>query len=102
MIAQQLNTLCASYQNVDGMSIHSASGIDTADIIGVKQSLTWGTPMGGMMTATATFEGVSGPLRYVRVWDGAVFIEEFAVAAGEGVEVVSQDVTIAIQHRARG
>ncbi|MFV8173418.1 hypothetical protein [Mycolicibacterium peregrinum] len=53
------------------------------------------------MTAAATFDEVSGHVAYVRVWDDTVFIEEFPVNAGEGVDVVAQDVTVAIQHRVK-
>ena len=97
----QLNTLCASYGNVDKMSLHTASGTDASDMIGSKVSLTWGSPSSGVMTSSATFEDVTATVKYVRVWDDAVFVEEFPVNAGAGVEIVGQDVTVAIQHRAR-
>lgn len=100
MIATQLNTLCAAYGNVDKMSLHTTSGVDTSNMLGAKLSLSaWSTPTNGVMTASATFPAVSGEVRFVRVWDDTVFIEEFPVNAGEGVEVVAQDVTVAIQHR---
>ncbi|MES5383837.1 hypothetical protein ABVN64_30030 [Mycolicibacterium conceptionense] len=100
MIASQLNTLCAAYANVDKMSLHTASGLDTSNMLGDKESLSaWSAPANGVMTAAATFEEVTGAVRFVRVWDDTVFIEEFPVNAGEGVEVVAQDVTVAIQHR---
>lgn len=102
MIASQLNTLCAAYGNVDKMSLHTASGVDTSNMLGSKVSLSaWSTPTNGVMTASATFGAVSGEVAYVRVWDDTVFIEEFPVNAGEGVEVVDQDVTVAIQHRVK-
>lgn len=102
MIASQLNTLCAAYGNVDMASLHSASGVDTSNMLGAKVSLSaWSTPTNGVMTATAAFADVTGSLAYVRVWDGTVFIEEFPVNAGEGVDVVTQDVTLAIQHRVK-
>lgn len=101
MIPAQLNTLCAAYGNVDGMSLHSASGTDDADMIGTKQALTWGTPTDGLMTSTATFTAVTGSVCFVRVWDGATFIDEFSVNGGVGVEIAGQDVTAAVQHKVR-
>lgn len=101
MIPAQLNTLCAAYGNVDGMSLHTASGTDTSNMLGTKQSLAWGTPTNGVMSSTATFDDVTGSVCFVRVWDGTVFIEEFPVNAGEGVDIVGQDVTVAIQHRVK-
>lgn len=103
MIPGQLNTLCAAYGNVDKMSLHTASGVDTSNMLGAKVTLSaWSAPTDGVMTATATFAAVSGSVRFVRVWDDTVFIEEFPVNAGEGVDVVSQSVTVAIQHRVNG
>lgn len=101
MIAAQLNTLCAGYQNVDRMSIHTASGTDTSNMIGSKQTLTWGSPSSGVMTSSATFSAVTATVKYVRVWDDTVFIDEFPVNVGVGVEVFDQDVTVAIQHRVK-
>lgn len=102
MIPAQLNTLCAAYNNVDGMSVHTTSGVDTSNMLGVKVALSaWSTPTGGIMTATATFDNITGAVCYVRVWDGTTFIDEFPVNGGTGVEVVAQDVTVAIQHRVK-
>lgn len=102
MIASQLNTLCAAYGNVDKASLHTASGVDTSNMLGAKASLSaWSTPTNGVMTATVTFGAVSGSVAYVRVWDDTVFVEEFPVNAGAGVDVVAQDVTLAIQHRVK-
>lgn len=102
MIPGQLNALCAAYGNVDGMSLHTASGTDTSNMLGSKVSLAaWGAPSNGVMSSSATFSDVTGNLCYVRVWDATVFIEEFPVNAGAGVEVVGQDVTVAIQHRVK-
>ena len=47
----------------------------------------------------SNYAGAGDAVRFVRVWDDTGFIEEFPVNAGEGVEVVAQDVTVAIQHR---
>lgn len=102
MISTQLNALCASYGNVDKVSLHSASGVDTSNMLGSKVSLSaWSTPTNGVMTATATFTAVSGHVAFVRVWDDTVFIEEFPVNAGDGVDVVAQDLAVAVQHRVR-
>lgn len=102
MIAAQLNTLCAAYGNVDRLSLHTASGTTTANMIGSKALLSlWSTPTGGVMTSSATFPSVSGDVKYVRAWDDTVFIEEFPINAGEGVTVVAQNVTVAVQHRVR-
>lgn len=100
MITSQLNELCAAYGNVDGMSLHTASGVDDSNMLGSKESLTWGTPTNGVMSSSVTFDEVNGAVRFVRVWDGDTFIEEFPINAGTGVEVVAQPVTVAIQHRA--
>ncbi len=102
MITAQLNTLCAAYGNVDRLSLHTASGTDTSNMIGSKVLLAaWSSPASGVMTSSATFSSVSATVKYVRAWDDTVFIEEFPVAAGGGVTVVAQNVTVAIQHRVR-
>ncbi|OBB15453.1 hypothetical protein A5731_00345 [Mycolicibacterium conceptionense] len=101
MIPSQLNTLCAAYGNVDGMSLHSASGVDESDMLGSKVALTWGTPAGGIMSATGEFESASGAVRFVRVWDGDLFVDEFPVNAGMGVELDDQDLVVGIQHRVK-
>lgn len=102
MIPAQLNTLCAAYGNVDGMSLHTASGTDTSNMLGSKESLSaWSSPANGVMSSTATFDDVSGLVCFVRVWDDTVFVEEFPVNAGAGVQVVDQPVTVAIQHRVK-
>lgn len=101
MIPMQLNTLCAAYGNVDGMSLHTASGVDASDMLGSKESLTWNTPTAGVMSAAATFEDVTGAVCFVRVWDGTTFIEEFSVNGGDGIDAVAQDVTVGIQHRVK-
>ena len=100
--SSQLNVLCAAYQNVDGMSLHISSGVDESDMAGVKQSISWSEPAGGIMAASATFAEVTALVRYVRVWDGSLFIDEFPVNSGSGVDLVGQDVTVGIQHRVRG
>lgn len=100
MIPAQLNTLCAAYGNVDKMSLHTTSGMDASNMLGAKVSLAaWSTPTNGVMTSTATFTGVTGSVAFVRVWDDTVFIEEFPVNGGVGIDVVGQNVTVAIQHR---
>ena len=102
MIPAQLNALCSAYGNVDMMSLHTTSGVDASNMLGAKAALVWSAPTAGVMTGTVTFAGVTGRVSHVRVWDGSVFIEEFPVSAGAGVDVVGQSVTVAIQHRVRG
>jgi hypothetical protein len=72
----QLNLACASLQNIDLVSLHTADPGNTgANDSGIaKQTLTWSTPSAGYMKATATFANVSGTFTHVGLWDGAVFI----------------------------
>lgn len=101
MNVDQLNTLCAAYGNVDGLSIHTASGVDSSNRIGDVESVSWDSPAGGVMSASVTFPEVSGEPKFLRAWDGAVFVEEFPINSGRGVQIVGQDLTVVLQHRVK-
>ena len=101
MNQDQLNTLCESYQNIDGMTLHTDdpgnlgsndSGIDLA-------ALTWSDAVTGVMSATGTFTEVpAGEYPYVGLWDGEVFIESVALNL-----VVSQTIPVyvTVEHHAK-
>lgn len=76
MLATQLNTVCAALTNIDKVSLHTGDPGNTGenDSGETKQSLSWSTPSGGWMEATATFEGVSGSFTHIGLWDDDVFI----------------------------
>lgn len=101
MNAAQLNLLCAAYGNVDGISVHSAPGIDDSNMIGTVEALSWSEPSNGVMSSSATFEDVNAEPKYLRVWAGAEFVEEFPINGGQGVQIVGQDLAVVLQHRAR-
>jgi hypothetical protein len=101
MNSAQLNLLCGAYQNVDKMSLHTGDpGSNGANDSGItKATLSWGTPVDGVMSATATFASVpAGNYPYVGLWDGAVFIEGFAFNV-----VTSQTIPlyVTVQHHAK-
>ena len=78
MNQDQLNTLCEAYGNVDGVTLHTDNPGNTGDYDSgiAKETLTWGTPITGVMSATAAFDAVpAGDYPYAGVWAGAVFIE---------------------------
>ncbi|MCK9468671.1 MAG: hypothetical protein M0Q49_04580 [Porticoccaceae bacterium] len=101
MNVDQLNTLCAAYGNVDGLSIHTASGVDSSNRIGDVVAVSWSPPSAGAMSASVTFPGVTGEPKFLRAWDGAVFVEEFPINNGRGVQIVDQDLTVVLQHRVK-
>jgi hypothetical protein len=99
MLATQLNTVCASLQNIDKVSLHTDDpGNNGANDSGeTKQTLTWSTPSQGMMKATATFEDVEGTYTHIGLWDGTVFIE------GRTLNVtlpVAQDLVVLVEIKA--
>lgn len=77
MLASQLNTVCAALQNIDKVSLHTADPGNTGanDSGETKQTLTWSTPSGGWMKATATFTDVEGTFTHIGLWDGTEFVE---------------------------
>lgn len=76
MLPTQLNLACASLQNIDKVSLHTADPGNTGEYDSgeTKQTLTWTTPSAGYMRATATFSDVSGTFTHAGMWDGSVFI----------------------------
>jgi hypothetical protein len=76
MLATQLNTVVAALQNIDKVSLHTDDPGNTgANDSGItKKSLTWSTPSGGWMKATATFTGIAGTFTHIGLWDDTVFI----------------------------
>jgi len=76
MLATQLNTVVTALQNIDKVSLHTADPGNTGDNDSgeTKQTLTWSTPSGGWMKATATFADVEGTFTHIGLWDGTVFI----------------------------
>lgn len=77
MLASQLNTVVAALQNIDKVSLHTGDPGNTGanDSGETKQTLTWSTPSGGWMKATATFTDVEGTFTHIGLWDGSEFIE---------------------------
>lgn len=78
MNQDQLNKASESYNNVDGMTLHTDHPGNTgANDSGItKVSLSWSTPVTGVMQATGTFPTVPpGEYPYAGLWDGTVFIE---------------------------
>lgn len=101
MNQDQLNALCAAFQNVDGITLHTdVPGNTGANDSGItKVSLVWGDPVTGVMSGTGTFPTVpAGEYPYVGLWDGTVFIESVQVNL-----VVSETipVTITVEHHAQ-
>lgn len=76
MLAAQLNTVVTALQNIDKVSLHTDDPGNTGanDSGETKQTLTWSTPTGGWMKATATFADVSGTFTHIGLWDGTDFI----------------------------
>lgn len=76
MFVTQLNTVCASLQNIDKVSLHTDDPGNTGenDSGEAKQTLTWSTPSAGTMRATATFTDVEGTFTHIGLWDGTDFI----------------------------
>lgn len=97
----QLNQLCESYQNIDGMTLHTDdpgnlgandSGLD-------KATLTWSDAVSGVMSATGTFAEVeAGDYPYAGLWDDDVFIEAVSLNL-----VVSQTIPVyvTVEHHAK-
>ena len=77
MLPTQLNLACASFQNIDKVSLHTADpGLDGSNDSGItKKTLTWSTPQAGYMKATATFTNVVGEFTHIGLWDDTVFIQ---------------------------
>jgi hypothetical protein len=77
MLASQLNTVVAALQNIDKVSLHTDDPGNTGanDSGETKQTLSWSTPAGGKMKASATFQDVSGTFTHIGLWDGLVFVE---------------------------
>lgn len=77
MLASQLNTVVASLQNINRVTLHTANPGNTGehDSGTTPQPLTWSTPRGGWMKATASFSTVSGTFTHIGLWDDDVFIE---------------------------
>lgn len=75
MLATQLNTGVAAFQNIDKVSLHTGDPGNTGenDSGETHQTLTWSTPSGGWMKASATFE-TSGEFTHIGLWDGTVFL----------------------------
>lgn len=102
MIAAQLNALCAAYQNVDRMGLATGepgpSGASNDSGI-AKATLTWSTPANGVMTATATFDDITGTFTHITLWDGPVFIEAKPRAISLGS---ATDLAVAVEHAVTG
>lgn len=82
MNQDQLNKASESYNNIDGMTLHTDDPGNTgANDSGItKSALTWGSAVTGVMTATATFTTVpAGEYPWGGLWDGTVFIEKVAL-----------------------
>jgi len=77
MLASQLNTVCASLQNIDKVSLHTADPGNTGanDSGQTKQTLSWSSPSQGLMKATVTFTNVQGTFTHIGLWQNTVFIE---------------------------
>ena len=77
MLASQLTTVVAALQNINKVSLHTDDPGNTGenDSGETKQTLTWSTPTGGWMKATATFTDVEGTFTHIGLWDDTVFIE---------------------------
>jgi hypothetical protein len=77
MLPTQLNLACASLQNIDKVSLHTADPGNVGDYDSgeTKQTLTWTTPSAGYMRATATFSDVTGTFTHIGLWDNTVFIQ---------------------------
>ena len=77
MLASQLNTVVAALQNIDTISLHTDDPGNNGEYeanVG-RQTLTWSTPSGGWMKATATFPDVEGTFTHIGLWEDDVFIE---------------------------
>lgn len=76
MLITQLNSVVAALNNIDTVSLHTGNpgniGANESDYD--RETLTWSTPSGGLMKATATFPGVVGTFTHVGLWDGETFI----------------------------
>lgn len=102
MNQDQLNLACASFQNVDGATLHTDHPGNTgANDSGItKVSLTaWPDPVTGVMSADAPFPSVpAGEYPYLGLWDGTVFIEAIQINL-----VTSQTipVTVTVEHHAK-
>lgn len=77
MLASQLNTVVAAMANINAVTLHTADPGNTGanDSGETPQSLTWSTPTGGWMKATATFADVEGTFTHIGLWEDDVFIE---------------------------
>lgn len=77
MLATQLNTVVESLQNINQVTLHIGDPGNTGenDSGETPQTLTWSTPTGGWMKATATFTNVQGTFTHIGLWEDDVFIE---------------------------
>lgn len=76
MLASQRNIVCAALQNIDTISLHTDDPGNTGDNESdfARETLTWSTPSGGGMKATATFDNVDGIFTHIGLWEGETFI----------------------------
>ena len=100
MYPPQLNTLCDAYRNIDKASLHTANPGNTGDSDSeyAHVTVTWSSTQDGRMTALPTFPEVTGSFTHVGLWDDDVFIEAVPCQI---TDVVDQDVSILIEHKAR-
>lgn len=97
----QLNLACESYQNVDGMTLHTDNpgNIGSNDSGITKESLVWADAVTGVMSATASFDSVpAGEYPWAGLWDGDVFIEGIQINL-----VTSQTIPVylTVEHHAK-
>lgn len=102
MNQEQLNKSCQSYQNIDGLTLHTGDpGNIGANNSGVtKAALAWGDPVTGVMSATGTFSNVpAGDYPYGGLWDGSVFIE--AVKLNLKTTQTLGTLTVQVEHHVK-
>lgn len=82
MNQDQLNLACESFQNVDGVTLHTDDPGNTGENDSgiTKEALSWGDAVTGVMEATATFDDVpAGSYPWAGLWDGTVFIDKMYI-----------------------